>query len=273
MKQYFKRGITLIIVLSIIFTGCGLFPEEEEFPTVPIVESYEKKEYKQTVVVRGDLVLTESIRCRYTPVQTETLSFQLDDMYIESVYVTEGDIVEVGDLLAQLRIDDLEKQVQEQNYQILLLNMQIEHLYEDWELEAIDEDGRLTAIEKELAQVRELIWLLDVWLQQGEKPEAVNGKSWYVEEEPTQLSMEELKSIESQLKAERDARLDEIELTQDYEKRLRDLHNALLVAEMKLDELEEALEKRRIYAGINGTIVYASNTAVSGSKSIEKELV
>ena len=148
MKQYFKRGITLIIVLSIIFTGCGLFPEEEEFPTVPIVESYEKKEYKQTVVVRGDLVLTESIRCRYTPVQTETLSFQLDDMYIESVYVTEGDIVEVGDLLAQLRIDDLEKQVQEQNYQILLLNMQIEHLYEDWELEAIDEDGRLTAIEK-----------------------------------------------------------------------------------------------------------------------------
>ena len=74
MKKKLVLGLT---VLALMLSSCGLLPEEETLPPVPVIRDYEKQEYKQTQVQRGDLVLSKSVACTYDIVMQEHLSFFL----------------------------------------------------------------------------------------------------------------------------------------------------------------------------------------------------
>lgn len=144
-----------MVVFSIILTGCGLFPEEEAFPAAPIIQPYESQEYTQTTVLRGDLVVTKTIWCQYVAVKRENLCFALGGEYIENVYVTQGQLVKAGDILAELKQDDLKEQIAFREYQIKVIELKIKHLKEDWKQETLKQDVKFHAITDELVAERD----------------------------------------------------------------------------------------------------------------------
>lgn len=123
------------VFLPLILTGCQLLPKEEEFPAAPMIQSYEAAQYKEATVMRGDLYQTKSIACKYKPVKKESLSFSLGGETIEGVYVTEGQQVKAGTLLAELVQDNLEGQIEELEYRLKVLALEHAHIQENRDLE------------------------------------------------------------------------------------------------------------------------------------------
>lgn len=240
------RWIGAVAMLSTALTGCALFPEEETFPVAPTVQSYEVQEYDFATVLRGDLFVTDTVRCDYVPAKIENLSFGLDDEHIENIYVTQGQQVKAGDLLAELAQEDLKEKIQSQEYQINLLAIKIKHLKEDWKLQSSKYDSKLNAILEELETIRTQITLLAQW-QAGE-----------IEEKPTDMTMDALHRREAELVAQRDARRGEVGMNEAYMQQLQSLEDSVYIENLYLEELKQDLKARQIVAGIDGTVTYIS---------------
>jgi len=150
-------------------TGCALLPAEEELRTAPLIENYVEEAYSGVTVERGDLILTESVSCRYVPVQTAKLSFALGGEYIDRLFVEAGDAVTKGQLLGRLRLTDLESRIEAAQSAIEEYNLEMDHVRGLHELElrrfeitgkALDEKARseardelLRAYNAELARI------------------------------------------------------------------------------------------------------------------------
>jgi len=93
-----------LLLLTACGRGGGAQPTPTPFPT-PVVP--EKPTY---TVQRGAVVKTLEFRGRVSPVTEQELFFKTDG-YVRAVHVAQGDLVETGDLLAELEIGDLENQL------------------------------------------------------------------------------------------------------------------------------------------------------------------
>lgn len=116
---------------SLLFSACGMFPAEEELPAAPVIRSYESVEYTFATVVRGDMVKTVNVSCEYVPAKKENFCFSLGGERIDQVFVTEGEAVSQGDLLAQLECESYLKNIETQEYELQTLELKREHLLED----------------------------------------------------------------------------------------------------------------------------------------------
>lgn len=102
------------LFLFLLLLACGqgetaeLAPTPTPLPT-PIVP--EKPTY---VVEQGTVVNSLEFTGRVSPVQEQELFFKSDG-FVDQVFVQRGDQVEVGDVLAQLEITDLENQLAQAN--------------------------------------------------------------------------------------------------------------------------------------------------------------
>jgi len=92
------------ILLLAACGGGGTQPTPTPFPT-PVVA--EKPTY---AVQRGTVVKTLEFRGRVSPVTEKELFFETDG-YVKAVHVAQGDVVQAGDLLAELEVSDLENQL------------------------------------------------------------------------------------------------------------------------------------------------------------------
>ena len=132
-----KRKIrsAVLAVLPLLLSACQWMPVEEQLPAPPVLQSYEKPEYTQIAVQRGDIIRTERITCIYKAAKTESHAFFEDGKYYEAVYVSEGQHVKAGELLAELEQDDVDQKITDLQYQLDRLKLQKAHIYENWELE------------------------------------------------------------------------------------------------------------------------------------------
>ena len=121
--------------IPFLLTGCQLMPEEEALKTPPVIHSYEVEHYAQSAVMRGDLALSIIVDCTYRAARQEELSFDLGGEYIDIVYVSEGQQVSAGDLLAELRYDNLKEEIAAKEHELAVLGVQKEHILENQELE------------------------------------------------------------------------------------------------------------------------------------------
>jgi HlyD family secretion protein len=97
----------LLFVALLLLTACGggkARSTPTPFPT-PIVP--EKPTF---TVQRGAVIKTLEFRGRVSPVTEKELFFETDG-YVRAVHVAQGDLVETGDLLAELEIGDLENRL------------------------------------------------------------------------------------------------------------------------------------------------------------------
>lgn len=121
--------------LSFILTGCQILPQEETFPEAPIIRTYEAEEYRLASVLRGDLALTKRVSCSYMPAKQESLCFELSGEIIEGIYVTSGQEVKAGQLVAKLEQEDLAQQIDQLEYELQVLEVQRSYMMEKWEVE------------------------------------------------------------------------------------------------------------------------------------------
>lgn len=146
-------GLISAGLAAIMLAGCGLLPEEERAPTPPIIRSYEKTEYKLAATERGDIVKREKATFKYAPALKESLAFPVDGSMLAGVYVTVGETVEKGTLLAELDDDGLVELADAQRERIAELEASVETLERDLALELRALDVRISA-DPENAQLK-----------------------------------------------------------------------------------------------------------------------
>lgn len=127
----------LILSCAFLFAGCNGAKEEDTSSV--LVSGNEIRSYEMAQVKRGDIRKTKVVVANYQQVKTENLSFSARGRRLSGVYVSLGDAVKKGDLLAELICDDEKKNLAELDYQIKTKEMQITHLQEqmDFALEQL----------------------------------------------------------------------------------------------------------------------------------------
>ena len=115
-------------------TSCALLPEEEAVRTAPVLRQAQPETYEFVRVERGDLVQIEKVSARYVPVQKESLSFKLLGEYVDRMLVNVGDNVKKGQILGQIRVDDIEDQISSTKDAITRLALQLNYLEQEYAL-------------------------------------------------------------------------------------------------------------------------------------------
>ncbi len=129
-----KAGV-LLLVCCLLLSSCGLLPQEEEYGTAPTVREYESEDYSYTSVSKEDIQLTKKVSCVYSSAQESQLSFGVSGERVQDLYVSLGDIVEQGDLLAELNMGNLPDEWQAVDAQREEKELEQKHLVELLDLE------------------------------------------------------------------------------------------------------------------------------------------
>lgn len=135
------RGKRLILTgLAMVFlTGCGQ-GEEIEHSVELQAETVNESTYELTPVTRGTVQQPLVINCDYSQTLEMDLYFAMDQEVITDVYVSRGDIVEKGQLLASVDVENMEKQLRELEYQLAKADLTQQQLLEsrEFDLEQAD---------------------------------------------------------------------------------------------------------------------------------------
>lgn len=123
-----KLRLTLLLLSALALPSCALLPEEEAIRTAPVIRAYTPDAYHTIQVQRGDLIKSTKVSCQYVPVKSASLSFELNDEYVDKVLVQAGAAVEEGQLLAQLQLGDLEARIEET--QNAIAELELRHTYQ-----------------------------------------------------------------------------------------------------------------------------------------------
>ena len=100
LKKWFAPLIALGLAAAL--SGCFLLPKEATMPELPLVTPYAGAEYRTVEVTRGDVTLETKLVFAYNPTRKEDLQFAEAGRSYGAIYVTVGDEVKEGDLLAEL---------------------------------------------------------------------------------------------------------------------------------------------------------------------------
>ncbi len=112
-----------------------LIPEEEALPPSPQIYKPTTSTYDFAEVLRGDLIDSAKITCEYNAIREDSLGFLSNGILIENIYVELGDMVEEGDILAELYMGDLQTRLDGYNNQLQLLNLELQHVKDTRDLE------------------------------------------------------------------------------------------------------------------------------------------
>ena len=107
LKKMACMGI--FIILTGALCGCS----KAEVPALKIKSEDVAGEYNMVEVDYGDVVLEQQISCLYSQIEEESLSFSIEKRELTHIYVSDGDTVKEGQLLAKLNVDDLEKKLRD----------------------------------------------------------------------------------------------------------------------------------------------------------------
>lgn len=159
-----KRCLLFVMTICLLLGGCGVFPQEESYQSAPTIPPYEHEEWKFAYVHRGDMILTQSVICTYVPVQSETLSFSVSGLLYDEIFVSAGDSVEKGQLLAQLDVSAITQEIEKCRLQLEKLELQMEALEENRVLE-LQRQALLMADEAAIKQINDRYDLQKLALQ------------------------------------------------------------------------------------------------------------
>jgi len=149
-----RNLIFIVTIICLLFSSCGIFPQEESYQSAPTLPQYEQEKWTFAYAQRGDMVLTQSVVCTYVPVRSETLSFSVSGVLYDEVFVSAGDSVKKGQLLAQLDISAVLQEIEQCERQLEKVELQMTALEENRALE-LQRQELLMAGEAELKQIND----------------------------------------------------------------------------------------------------------------------
>lgn len=121
-----KALSVLWLMVIICLTGCTPGQTTGE-PIIKVEKERTEVEYTLGIVSVQDVIKTQKVNCTYRQVKDQKTGFSVSGKIISNVYVKEGDSVQKGQLLAELRNEDINYQIQELQYQIDRNQLLIEH--------------------------------------------------------------------------------------------------------------------------------------------------
>lgn len=127
MNQKKGIGALALLLAGFFLSSCGMLPQEEEFPQLQAQSSSSQKEEESAQVLRGTIRREEKIKCQYLPATQEELYFEAEGEPIGQFYVVKGDMVQAGELIAELEMGDLPERLREQEYQVEQLKREEQH--------------------------------------------------------------------------------------------------------------------------------------------------
>lgn len=127
---FYKKYPVMIAVITLVMLlfGCGFIEKEEKIRVMRYGEKAADEEMEIAVVLRGDLVSENNI---FVSCERETgsfLSFGVSGVPYDEFYVTKGDTVKKGQLLAKLECDDYKEQEEEVRYELKRIEIRLKQL-------------------------------------------------------------------------------------------------------------------------------------------------
>lgn len=123
MKRRTLYAAFIIFILST--SGCSLAPKEEVLPNAPVLKNVVVEEYKKVSVVRGDITDSTVVECTYTAFRDEKFNFPGNGHRLTSISVEKGDMVEKGQVMAEVELQDLMTQILNKKNAIESIEMKI----------------------------------------------------------------------------------------------------------------------------------------------------
>lgn len=141
----------MIILTSIVLGGCLLGCNEivvEDEPIIIVDRKIDEITYNLDEVSIGDVVKTININSEYIQTKEQQISFAEGGKIVDKVYVREGDKVKKGDILVEVRTDNLEEQILDLNYKIK--KAELNYSFLDKQEEFDKENAHITLIHSRL---------------------------------------------------------------------------------------------------------------------------
>ncbi|MBR3598278.1 MAG: hypothetical protein IKL53_00190, partial [Lachnospiraceae bacterium] len=124
-----KKSLVGIIICSIgcsmLLTGCGKGNDQER-ANIRISE-YDKITYETVAVERGDIVPTLTLEVTSDTFQRKNYFPRQDEMEVDQIYVTEGDMVSAGQTLVSFKSGDISDQITTYENQLTEDQLLIDH--------------------------------------------------------------------------------------------------------------------------------------------------
>lgn len=137
-----RRGRWLALAcltgIALAVPGCGRTEDDGE-GIIVVEQEAEPIVYDMAVVMPGDVQKTQRIKCTYQQLNDESLSFGISGISVKKVYVQEGDVVEKGQVLAELSSADRQEDIARLEYQIARNQLQMDYIQinEDYEISSL----------------------------------------------------------------------------------------------------------------------------------------
>ena len=133
-----RLALACLVLVCMAVSGCGQAQEEDE-GIIVVEQEAEPVVYDMAVVMLGDVQKTQRIRCTYQQLNDESLSFGISGISVKKVYVQEGDVVEKGQVLAELSSADRQEDIARLEYQIARNQLQMDYIQinEDYEISSL----------------------------------------------------------------------------------------------------------------------------------------
>jgi len=105
-----KRGLIIVLFLSMLcMTGCG--DKENQKRKNVYINEYEKIVHETAEVEKGDITPTLEFDVVCDTFERKNYYPVLDEMEVDQIYVSEGDVVQKGDVLITFKSGDIEEQI------------------------------------------------------------------------------------------------------------------------------------------------------------------
>ncbi len=111
------RNTFLILGVALVLGGCFLLPKEEEMLAPPIMAPQEIS-YKTIAVVRKDIENAVRVTAYFVYAEQSSVQFRTSSGRLADIHVSYGDIVEEGDLLAELVTNNMALSIRQQEIQV-----------------------------------------------------------------------------------------------------------------------------------------------------------
>ena len=123
-------------IWAVAFAGVMLFAttacaqQENHDTQTRLVEENETETYAVTTAEYDNIIQNVTIPCEYISREREDLAFSVDSHLITQVNIKMNDFVTKGQLLVSLDVEDLEERIEEQEYNISAMELQLKHTEE-----------------------------------------------------------------------------------------------------------------------------------------------
>ena len=124
MKKFLFLGIGFMLFLS----ACFVLPVEDPIVPPPIVQMPEARALRTVPVMRGDVAMHISPTASYLPAREEQFMFSLGGYRIQGIYVSIGDYVQEGDVLASLYVPHIQNRLAQRLRQLEWLELELSQI-------------------------------------------------------------------------------------------------------------------------------------------------